>query len=492
MVVVALLVMVVITILGLAFLGSSLTESQIGSNESDLRKAFFAAEAGIQEAMYRMRLDPGSFPTSIEGTPACSTTADPVVIGQQGTPAFSWANPGDANFWKYNPPTCSWTYSGENATGYGNYFGGSPANLNGAGRTFTSSGSVHALGGQLVNADITNTASDPRSYTVTVAPVVGYVGGCWQYVDQFGTPLPGSACGLLPSPFNPLLKVTSTGTAKSSQKVLSTMIRRSNINPNPDGTITANTNIDIKSAATVVDGRNYDCNGNPDNSIPGKSAATAPTGVTAPCPPGSPTNICINKPENLQCTAGTGVGSCGGPSQPFPDTIGELLLGHPYKNDTPPPTQAKLAQIDALNAYLASIKVSPAAAPDKNGSPFHGIVYVDGNYPMPPPNSSGILIVHHRDAYGQNGCTNAGGCDVANLGNFNGGTFKGLIIADSLDKTNGNATIIGAIFGFGAKADGIKIDDVAGTPDIKFSQCILDGLNQYFPFQIVQGTWHEQ
>lgn len=46
--VITLLVMVVLTILGLSFLGSSLTESQIGSNESDLRKAFFAAEAGIQ------------------------------------------------------------------------------------------------------------------------------------------------------------------------------------------------------------------------------------------------------------------------------------------------------------------------------------------------------------------------------------------------------------------------------------------------------------
>jgi hypothetical protein len=154
---------------------------------------------------------------------------------------------------------------------------------------------------------------------------------------------------------------------------------------------------------------------------------------------------------------------------------------------------AQQAEIDAFNAYLESIKVAPAAAAaDKNGPPFHGIVYVDGNYPMPPADSSGILIVHHRDTYGQNGCTNSGGCDVANLGNFNGGTFKGLIIADSLDKTNGNAQIIGAIFGFGAKADGIKIDDVAGTPNIKYSQCIIDGLNQYFPFQIVSGTWHEQ
>ncbi len=59
-VVVALLILVMLSILGIALMSVSMTESQIGSNESDLRKAFFAAEAGIQEAMYRMRLDPAS------------------------------------------------------------------------------------------------------------------------------------------------------------------------------------------------------------------------------------------------------------------------------------------------------------------------------------------------------------------------------------------------------------------------------------------------
>jgi hypothetical protein len=178
---------------------------------------------------------------------------------------------------------------------------------------------------------------------------------------------------------------------------------------------------------------------------------------------------------------------------PFPSTIGELLLGHPYKNDTsPPPTQARLAEIDTFNAYLESIKVTPAQAPPKTGPPFHGILYVDGDYEMPPDGSIGVLIVHHRNQQGQNGCTNPAGCDVANLGNFNGGTFKGLIIADKINKINGNAQIIGAIFGFGSAADGVNVDDITGTPDIKYSKCVLDGLNQDFPFQIVKGTWHEQ
>ncbi len=473
-VVVALLVMVVLMILGLSFLGSSLTESQIGSNESDLRKAFFAAEAGIQEAMYRMRLDPSA--SSDEGDTVCSATADPVVIGRQGTPGTTWPNPTNANFWYYNPyttPTAcsSWSYSGSSAAGYGNYFGGTAANLDSVGRTFTSSGAAHGAGGQLVNSNITNTASDPRSYTVTVAPVVGYVGGCWQYVDQFGAPL--GSCATVAT--NPMYKITSTGTARNTQKTLVTMIRRFNISPRLDGTVTANTNIQVQSASAIIDGHNYDCNGNNPSDSNSLNAATSPTGGAG---------IDINKPENLQCTAGAGIANCGGTSSAFPDTIGELLLGHPYKNDLPPPTQAQMAQINALNWYLESIKVLPAAAPDKNGPAFHGIVYVDGNYERPPDNSTGILIVHHRDASNH---------DVAVLGNTNSNlTFKGLIIADKVDKINGGAQIIGGVFGFGNTADGVIVDDLTGTPSIMYSKCIIDGLNQNFPFQIVAGSWHEQ
>src|SRR3990172_7221595 len=77
---IALLILALLSLLGITLMGLSLTESQIGSNESDLKKALFAAEAGIQEAMYRMRLDPATSPD--EGDTVCSTTADPVVIGK--------------------------------------------------------------------------------------------------------------------------------------------------------------------------------------------------------------------------------------------------------------------------------------------------------------------------------------------------------------------------------------------------------------------------
>ncbi len=461
---VVLLILVVVLLLGTTLIGVSVTEDRAGSIRADMKKAFFAAETGIQEAMYRMRLDPASFPNSVEGNPVCSATADPVVIGQQGTPDPSWADPTNATFWKYNPPACSWTYAsggggyGGGAT-YGNFWGGTAGNLDSAGRTFTSStssGSSHAVGGALVNASLTNTASDPRTYTVTVASVVGFVGGCWQYVDQSGAPL--GSCASVAT--NPMFKVTSTGTARNAQKKLSTMIRRLNINSNPDAALAANTNIDVQSASAVIDGHNFDCNGNNPSNTDSLKAATAPTGAAG---------ISIKKDNNLQCATGNDVNQCGGTSTAFPDSIGALLLRGSS------PTQA---QIDALNAYLESIKIDPVAHPEKlPNSAYHGVLYVGGDYAKPPDGSTGILIVHNSK-------------NNANLGNFNGGTFKGLIIADSI-KINGNAQIIGAIFAFGSTA-AVAVNDIMGTPTIKYSKCVVDGLAKNFPFQIVKGTWHEE
>jgi Tfp pilus assembly protein PilX len=478
-VVVALLILVMLSLLGITLMSLSMTESQIGANESDLKKAFFAAEAGIQEAMYRMRLDPNalSYEGASPGVP-CTATADPTVVGfvQGGVLTIPNPDPGHANFWKYNPfttPTaCSWTYSGSNAAGYGNYFGGTAANLDSAGRTFKSSGAAHTTGA-LINASLTNTLSDPRAYTVTVTSLIGHNGTCWQYVDQFGVQLKPCPFDPINPPSDPLFKVTSIGTAKSSQKTLVTIIQRPNIK-GPKGTLEANTNINVQSASAIIDGRNYDCNGNNPAADGNFPAATSPTGTGG---------ISINKPANVQCDNGTGLTNCGGTSGTFPDTIGALLV---LGTNPPAPTQNQINQINALNAYLESIKIDPVAHPELvPSSAFHGFLYVDGNYAKPPDGSTGILIVHHRDASNH---------DIATLGNFNEGTFKGLIIADKINKINGSAEIIGGIFGFGNAADGIAVDDVTGTPNIKYSKCAIDTFAPptLFPYQVVLGTWHEQ
>ena len=274
-----LLLLVIILILGTTLLGLSMTENQAGSLVADTKAAFQAAETGIQEAMYRMRLDPATL--SHEGNPTCNPTADPVVIGQQGTPDPSWADPTSPNFWKYNPPACAWTYaSGGGGYGsgavYGNFLGGVAGNLDSAGRTFTSSGSSHATGGALVNATLANGAA----YTVTVAPVVGFVGGCWQYVDQVGAPL--GSCTAVAT--NPLFKVTATGTVRSAQKRLATMIRRFNVKPPLDGTLTANTYVNVQSASAVIDGHNFDCDGNnPSDTGRAKCQHSSNTGKRVHC-----------------------------------------------------------------------------------------------------------------------------------------------------------------------------------------------------------------
>ena len=477
-VVVALLVLALLSLLGITLMGLSVTESQIGSNEADLKKAFFAAEAGIQEAMYRMRLDPAT--SSNEGDPpVCSTTSDPVVIGKQGTRTTAWADPTNAAFWRYNPPTCAWTFSKTSppAVGDGNYFGGTAWNLDSAGRTFTSStspGSAHGAGGALINANLTNGGS----YTTTVAPVVGFVGGCWQYVDQVGIPLvdPPSCATVA---INPVLKVTSTGASRDARKVLSTMIQPFNLNPKPEAPLTANSDVEVTSASAIIDGWDHNCNGDdvhdpddPDN----KPAVAAP-----PKPPPNETepDISTNKPDNLVCEAGVGVGLCGKilPEAFFPPTIGELLLGPPYKSAASP---KRIKEIDTFNAYLESIKKTPGVDtyPENVGAPFHGILYVDGDYTQPPDGSKGILIVHNAT-------------NTANLGNWNSGTFTGVVVADGINKINGLVTIIGAVFGWGTGAT-VEIDITTGTPQLKWSRCVLDGLNQNFPYLTVKGTWHEQ
>jgi len=483
-VVVALLVLALLSLLGITLMGLSVTESQIGSNEADLKKAFFAAEAGIQEALYRMRLDPNTFSYEGAASPgvSCTAAADPLVIGfVQGTPpnaslTVPSLSSGIANNWKYNPfatPACSWTYSGLNTTDYGNYFGKNPANLDSAGRTFrfcaagdtsaycTSANYAHKIGNQLANANIINTASDPRSYTVTVAPVVGYVGGCWQYVNQFGTPLSlkGSAVACDPGaiPKNPTYKVTSIGTAKTSQKVLSTMIQHYVIDPHLDGAVTANANVEITSAANRIDGRDHTCDGDlhsPTGPHGTLKAVTVPIGAT----------VTLNKDENLTCSLTgtdtvTGVANCAGTSTPFPSTIGAFLLG---------PTAA-IEEINAFNDYLESIKIASANAPT---SAFHGVVYVDGDYAALPDGSTGVLIVHNATS-------------TAKLGPYNGGTFKGLIIADKL-YIEGNADVIGAVVTCASVTAG------QGNPSIKYSKCIMEGLAQNFMLHAVKGTWHEQ
>jgi hypothetical protein len=156
----------------------------------------------------------------------------------------------------------------------------------------------------------------------------------------------------------------------------------------------------------------------------------------------------------------TGVANCAGTSTPFPSTIGAFLLG---SDPLPAPEE-----VNAFNDYLESIKIAPPGPT----SAFHGVVYVDGDYAALPDGSTGVLIVHNATS-------------TAKLGPYNGGTFKGLIIADELD-IEGNADVIGAVVTFASVTAG------QGNPSIRYSKCIMEGLAQNFMLHAVKGTWHEQ
>ncbi|MFQ5741651.1 MAG: PilX N-terminal domain-containing pilus assembly protein [Acidobacteriota bacterium] len=86
--VVALLVMVVLSLLGIAFLSASLTESNIASNEADSAKAFNLAEAGLERAKRTLKMS--TFSSLNAFLPAANTDA-----GEPGPFLFGQANNDD-------------------------------------------------------------------------------------------------------------------------------------------------------------------------------------------------------------------------------------------------------------------------------------------------------------------------------------------------------------------------------------------------------------
>jgi hypothetical protein len=116
-----------------------------------------------------------------------------------------------------------------------------------------------------------------------------------------------------------------------------------------------------------------------------------------------------------------------------------------------------------------------------------GMVYVNGDYGAGAAggnnvSGTGILIVHnplydprqHDPLDPMFDATIAADARYApaNLGNINGGTFHGLIIADKIDRINGNINVIGGVVSL-TEIDVTLVG--AGTAEILYS---CDGLEQ--------------
>lgn len=131
----------------------------------------------------------------------------------------------------------------------------------------------------------------------------------------------------------------------------------------------------------------------------------------------------------------------------------------------------------ALEDYKQSGDQYNANVPDT----LSGIIYVTDDFGSSGAGSgniqgTGVLIVHNplynpREHDPEDPMYNASRASdplyqPANLGNVNGGTFKGLIIADKVDKINGSVQIYGSV----VSLTEIDVNIVgAGTADVRYS-----------------------
>jgi hypothetical protein len=111
-------------------------------------------------------------------------------------------------------------------------------------------------------------------------------------------------------------------------------------------------------------------------------------------------------------------------------------------------------------------------------TPFHGVVYIDQDAgPVHFGNSSGILIVHNSSK-------------TATL-KANGGTFKGLIICDDIDKINGGLDILGAVVSLSESTGNWNF---VGNSSVHYSAQVLDNLQNYcgnIEMHLDEQSWKE-
>lgn len=99
------LVMVLLSTLGLAFLSTAMTESTIASNYRNQAQAFYAAEAGLEAGMARLKSLLGATPTP---TDAQLSAIIALWHSQKATEWFRCCGDDDGHY--YRPPNRIWAY----------------------------------------------------------------------------------------------------------------------------------------------------------------------------------------------------------------------------------------------------------------------------------------------------------------------------------------------------------------------------------------------
>lgn len=255
------------------------------------------------------------------------------------------------------------------------------------------------------------------------------------------SPLPAGAANSYP-----VEVVTSTATQGKYQNATLVEVTKQRFTYKTTGALTAQSDIQLNGNITM-DGNTHDVNGNP--------------AVTA----------CGGALPSVTTTTGNTVSTSGSPTAtPAPDNT---------KTDAQQPDdpcEALGLASDCETTVLSSYVVTAAGVDPMNKS----IRWVQGDYADSCLDGTGILIVH-TPGFDPQKCNAASAqydaayCTAyppANLGNITGNcTFKGLIIADKIDKLAGTGTIIGAVISFTE----IQADIVgAGTMTLKYSCAALD------------------
>lgn len=185
--VLTLMAMVVLAVLAVTILSVSYSEEFNQRREQRSVSAFYAADAGTNEAIARMNLSPSGasddeialrWDTATNQPRNPASVRDPRFLLKLAPVAdprnYTDSSASTWRFWNYDP---TWRYSGTSAGGEGNYPGatiGQQANLNAAGRAYSYDGSSM------------RSLTRGANYSVRVVPHVRNFAGIWQFADARG------------------------------------------------------------------------------------------------------------------------------------------------------------------------------------------------------------------------------------------------------------------------------------------------------------------
>lgn len=255
----------------------------------------------------------------------------------------------------------------------------------------------------------------------------------------------------------------STATKDSFKGVQRLRIARRTLTVGAPGALTASSSITLSGNITV-DGRNHNASG----TTVLDPSSTANTGACTD-----------NKAAVTLADSTESVTAQGSVNMDGNDTFASSTP--PYVTDVDSIDFIAPEDVLGLNPGDLDPLIQDAASYTAPTDSIVGLVYVDGDYGAGAAggselNGTGILIVHNplynplehdpTSPYYDAAKASDARYAPANLGNINGGSFHGLVIADKIDRINGNIDITGAVISL-SEIDVTLVGN--GTAEVKYS-----------------------